>query len=327
MTSLSHRKLRTTVWSRISDEMRRSGVAVFRMTRQLRWIGAVGLAGCLVTSGMLSAAEPVRIGTTQGANISVSESAGRQGSVLRWGKTAAEVPVSSVELNPAEMAEFLNVVQPVSYQQPVSAPNMVSTLGMGGYAANQIPQIAMNQESLPDIAQGTPKYPTAAPAPIAGVVTPPNGEQFNADICPDAAQEAPISTSILDRIAINEQVPVVCPMTDQGFEGRCWDRTCYHWTASALCSKPIYFVDNNLERYGQSNGPFIQPFVSAGHFLVSVPMLPYAMGLYPPNECIYALGDYRPGSYAPKYLEPLPISLRAVAAEGVAVGGAIAIMP
>lgn len=327
MTSLSHRKLRTTVWSRISDEMRRGGVAVFRMTRQLRWIGAVGLAGCLVTGGILSAAEPIRTGATQGTKAIVSESAGRQGSVLRWGKAAAEVPASEVELNPTEMTEFINAVQPVSYQQSVSASNVVSTPGVGGYAANQIPRIAMGQESLPDVAQDAPKYPTAAPAPISGVITPQNGEPFNADICPDAAQEAPISTSILDRIAINEQVPVICPMTDQGFEGRCWDRTCYHWTASALCSKPVYFVDNNLERYGQSNGPFIQPFVSAGHFLVSVPMLPYAMGLYPPNECIYALGDYRPGSYAPKYLEPLPISFRAVAAEGLAAGGAVAILP
>ena len=39
-------------------------------------------------------------------------------------------------------------------------------------------------------------------------------------------------------------------------------------------------------------------------------MPPYCMGVTPPCECIYVLGHYRPGSCAPRYIEPVPISWR-----------------
>jgi hypothetical protein len=45
------------------------------------------------------------------------------------------------------------------------------------------------------------------------------------------------------------------------------------------------------------------------------------MGLETPNECIYALGHYRPGSCAPYYIEALPFTWRAAAFQtGVITG-------
>ena len=77
-----------------------------------------------------------------------------------------------------------------------------------------------------------------------------------------------------------------------------------------------------LERYGHSWGPYLQPVISQGHFFLTVPILPYLMGVDPPCECIYTLGYYRPGSCAPYMLDPLPISARAGLLEaGVWVGG------
>ena len=87
--------------------------------------------------------------------------------------------------------------------------------------------------------------------------------------------------------------------------------TLFTWKASGTCHKPLYFEDVQLERYGHSWNPVVQPFVSAAHFFVSVPLLPYKMGLNPPNECMYTLGYYRPGSCAPYMFEPIPLSLRA----------------
>jgi hypothetical protein len=76
-----------------------------------------------------------------------------------------------------------------------------------------------------------------------------------------------------------------------------------------------------MERYGHSWGPVLDPVVSGAHFFASVPMLPYKMGLEPPNECIYPLGHYRPGNCAPRYIEPWPWSIRAVALEAGAITG------
>ena len=53
----------------------------------------------------------------------------------------------------------------------------------------------------------------------------------------------------------------------------------FTWKASGLCHKPLYFEDVQLERYGHSWNPVVQPFMSAAHFFVSVPLLPYKMGL------------------------------------------------
>ena len=82
----------------------------------------------------------------------------------------------------------------------------------------------------------------------------------------------------------------------QKFTGRQFSRTVFTWKATGICHKPLYFEDVQLERYGHSWNPVVQPFMSAGHFFLSVPLLPYKMGLTPPTECIYTLGYYRPGS-------------------------------
>lgn len=105
------------------------------------------------------------------------------------------------------------------------------------------------------------------------------------------------------------------------FRGRNWCRTNFAWKASGLCHKPLYFEDVQLERYGHSWNPVLQPFMSAGHFFASVILLPYHMGINPPNECVYALGYYRPGSCAPYMIEPFPLSLRGAAFEAAAVTG------
>jgi hypothetical protein len=82
------------------------------------------------------------------------------------------------------------------------------------------------------------------------------------------------------------------------------------WTASRLYHKPLYFEQPQLERYGHTWGPFVQPIMSGAHFFGTVPFLPFAMGLEPPGECIYTLGHYRPGNCAPWLLETTPRNLR-----------------
>ena len=99
------------------------------------------------------------------------------------------------------------------------------------------------------------------------------------------------------------------------FAGRNFAPTLFTWKATGTCHKPLYFEDVQLERYGHSWNPVLQPFVSGAHFFVSVPLLPYKMGLRPPNECVYTLGYYRPGNCAPYMFEPIPLSLRAAASQ------------
>ena len=122
--------------------------------------------------------------------------------------------------------------------------------------------------------------------------------------------------------------PFECSL-DEGrwHEGRCWEQTVYMWKASALCHKPLFFEDEHLERYGHSWAPCCQPLVSGAHFFTRLPILPYCMGVEPPNECIYALGHYRPGSCAPYMCNPVPLSARGALFQAGAVVGAAAVLP
>jgi hypothetical protein len=125
-----------------------------------------------------------------------------------------------------------------------------------------------------------------------------------------------------------EDYPFECSI-DEGtmYSGRCWDQITYMWKASALCHKPLYFEDEQLERYGHSWGPCCDPLVSGAHFFCTLPVLPYCMGVNPPCECMYALGHYRPGSCAPYMINPVPLSCRGAAGEAGAVAGAIWFLP
>lgn len=148
--------------------------------------------------------------------------------------------------------------------------------------------------------------------------------------CPTSGILKPITSIDHDiRLATEQNVPKECDLvTDDYYPIRNWNRICFMWKASTLCHKPFYFEDKALERYGHTYvREEFQPIVSGLRFFLTVPILPYKMGLNPPNECIYTLGDYRPGDCAPYMLDPLPISVRAgLIQAGVIVGG-VAIFP
>jgi len=128
-------------------------------------------------------------------------------------------------------------------------------------------------------------------------------------------------------------VPRECPIYDEKLPpidasaARGFAPITFTWKASGLCHKPLYFEDVHLERYGHSLGPILQPVASGAHFFVTVPTLPYQMGLTPPWECIYTLGYYRPGSCAPYMLDPLPLSVRAGLLEAGIVTGLVFALP
>jgi hypothetical protein len=107
---------------------------------------------------------------------------------------------------------------------------------------------------------------------------------------------------------------------------RPWNLYSFWWESPAFCHQPLYFEEINVERYGYSHG-FAQPALSAAHFFGTVPVLPYLMGATPPRECVYTLGHYLPGSYAPYHVYYPPRSLRGAVFEAGAVTGLFFLLP
>jgi hypothetical protein len=123
------------------------------------------------------------------------------------------------------------------------------------------------------------------------------------------------------------RLPAECPLGGLRTQERTWLASTFHYQASALCHKPLYFEEPQLERYGHTAGPVRQPIISGCHFVMNLALLPYRMGINPPTECQYALGYYRPGSCAPWMIPPFPLSLRGATTETLAALGIIAIVP
>ena len=132
-----------------------------------------------------------------------------------------------------------------------------------------------------------------------------------------------------DQLYVSEKwgLPVTCAIDDRSFPRRDFTDTTVTWKASGACHKPLYFEDVKLERYGHEWGPVAQPFLSTAHFFGDVLVLPYKMGIHPPNECQYSLGYYRPGSCAPWTVGPVPISLRGALMQAKVVTGAALVLP
>lgn len=143
--------------------------------------------------------------------------------------------------------------------------------------------------------------------------------------CPSPKDLKPIRDLTTNIAPTEGEIPHDCPLGNAKFEERQFASITYTWTASGLCHKPLYFEDVQVERYGHMAGPFVQPFASAAHFFLTLPVLPYKMGLETPNECMYTLGYYRPGNCAPYMLDPIPLSVRGAFFEaGAWVGGCAA---
>ena len=110
-------------------------------------------------------------------------------------------------------------------------------------------------------------------------------------------------------------------------EDRPWMTYEFAWHASGLAHRPTYFEDLNLERYGNSVCPALQPAISGARFAAAAALLPYNMTVHRPRECIYVLGYCRPGNKAPNLAYRPPLQLDAAAVEAAAITGAVFIIP
>ncbi|MDR3196621.1 MAG: hypothetical protein LBU34_02025 [Planctomycetaceae bacterium] len=204
------------------------------------------------------------------------------------------------------------------------------------YSKSQSVTTALPTPKLPKSIPTELKNPTVQPETIVQSGTTPapspndtlvSGSSGRGIVCPDNAGFKSIRDISIDIRPLPGELPKECPLITTPYNGRHFAQTCYQWKASGVCTKASYFEDVQLERYGHSICPFLQPVISGTKFFLTVPLLPYKMGITPPNECVYTLGHYRVGGCAPYMLDPFPFSVRAVLFEAAAVGGAVALIP
>jgi len=275
----------------------------------------------------------------------VSYSQGKQGSRLKWlpYRPSAGNPLGEPtgRVTPASALTPVQRKLPRAFADPFGdqraepqPPRLPGTLGddLPSDLPSEPPEEPLTEEPLPGLPFTEPLAEPYAPGARARELLAPE-EELGLEIqekCPlpdDRDFLNPIDKIPTDISAKQGELPSECSLGDKTFHPRAWAPTTFTWQASGLCHKPLYFEDVHLERYGHSWGPHLQPILSGAHFFLTFPVLPYKMGLYPPCECIYTLGYYRPGSCAPYMLDPLPLSVRAGLLEAGAWTGMAYLIP
>jgi len=320
-------------------------------------LGVLLLVGATLST--LSVPAPAEDSITTPSKATTTYAVGQQGHKLKWlpyrpskpsleSRADRESSVNRTQyLAPSTAPPPETRTSPQSRPSPFSDPfgdarseAMAQNDPLRSFPAEPPPAVPPEEFQPPFVAPQTVKPPVTTPQDLDTSFDdryrgPSGFPNMELEECPSPGDEeffTPIRKLSVDtkpkltREGTEQELPQECQLQGGEYMPREWCQTTFTWKASGLCHKPLYFEDVQLERYGHSWGPYLQPIISGAHFFLTVPILPYKMGLYPPEECIYTLGYYRPGSCAPYLLDPLPLSVRAgLAQAGAMVGGAYVI--
>ena len=103
---------------------------------------------------------------------------------------------------------------------------------------------------------------------------------------------------------VNRQVIAPIPGDRDPYRGR--DEVLeFHWVASNLAHRTLYFDDEPLERFGYSRSPLLQPLLSTCEFAKDVVASPIRGIFDSPNECHFVAGRARVGSSVCAFKERL----------------------
>lgn len=114
---------------------------------------------------------------------------------------------------------------------------------------------------------------------------------------------------------------------DQAFVPRNFVHSVALFDAPDLSYYPLYFHDPQLERYGHSYAPLVQPAVSVARFGVQLVGLPYQMTIDPPFCLQTSLGWLDPGDWNPKLRYQIPWNTKAALVEAGTITGLIFLIP
>ena len=240
------------------------------------------------------------------------------GGGLQWKNPTVGVPITVSSIAPAPVGDaFFAEITLVQHAEPFvpALPSMPSTP-----IPSTLPQQTLPHQVTAPAEPWVPRSGTVLPAlprsaPVQTRTTLPCDDRIVFKSIRDISHDI--------RLTYTGEYPMECHLEHAPFHGRHFGHSCFMWTASGLSTRMAYFEDTQLERHGHTKvHPAFQPFLSGARFFGTIPILPYKMGVTPPNERVYTLGHIRSGSRAPYMKEPFPISLRGALWQAGAVVGA-----
>lgn len=257
-----------------------------------RWVTTVAW-GCtwLVASGMAHAQNPLAAETS-------------------W--TQAERPAAMVVVQPPRSS----VVRMQTVQQPAgSAAVQLAPLPP---TAEEVPPLPAGPQSPPANSQ-TLRRPAkrSLPSDFRSI-----GELTASSQIGTSNAQADVTAADRPSESLPEQDPIAIAS----------DRNWSPWSpASPMQSvsvhQPLYFEDTNLERYGTSSRPRLQPIGSAAHFLATAVSLPYQMTLQRPEQPYQYSHPFEAGRYGHRERVHPPCDRRAALVQASVIVGLVFFLP
>lgn len=241
-----------------------------------------------------------------------------------WGQPPIQFPAEAPDLEKSLQMSLVVEALPLESPSPIvseAAPQLISITA----PTFRLPE----PKSLPPInapirVATKPPEPVAAAKPVEDEAPKRDGRLF--------PEEKPIGQISVSLQASEGALPTNVAvdrfkLQSEAWDRRPWESIAYCWDAPVTYSRPLYYEQPNLERNGVGCHPCVQPVVSGAHFFASTLALPYSIALHHPNEHMYPLGHYRPGSTTSGRLLWPEWDLKAAAAETGAVAGMILLLP
>ena len=98
----------------------------------------------------------------------------------------------------------------------------------------------------------TPQPPRQA-APHVSMTAQAGDDNATTEPCEKSRDFKPISRLIPNIAPSAGELPQDCHLRSAAYQGRAFSPFTYCWTASGLCHKPLYFEEEQLERYGNTS--------------------------------------------------------------------------
>ena len=281
---------------------------------QLNWVKPAPKETVTVESVVTETPAPLAMDVEEPAALETTESATEEPAAL---ETVAD-ETESLLILPEESMEEVTPIKPVNL---IQVSNIEKSPARSGQPAALPATKAVKVASAEPVSSGVDAGMTGNSISVT------EETRDTTYDCPDPKELSSIKDLSYKYTPEPGIFPPSCPLPDEFYVRQPPTPIVFTWKASAVCHKPLYFEDVQLERYGHTICPLLQPALSGARFWLTIPILPYLMGVNPPNECIYDLGYYRPGNCAPSMIEPFPISARGALMEAGAIVGMIHLIP
>lgn len=252
-------------------------------------------------------------------------------------------PASRVVVPPVSLINPSQSAPVEAAPAPAAMPDVAAVVNQASPLATEIPGIPeFNFDDLLEAVSPTSIMQPAeevAPPAVSEASPPFNGDspmdplEYNSrefrpitDLTIDAALPPGLAPGMPGARTKNEPMTPIPLVGDVRFYGG-WPQSDFQWAATAFCHRPLYFEEINVERYGYTISPVLQPVISGAHFFGTIAALPYKMTRHCPCECIYTLGHYRPGDCVPRRWHHELWDTKAAAVELGVVTGLIFLIP